>query len=240
MAPRARNGLAMKALVLVLVLASHALAQGPAPAEIFPMQTGAWWLYRGEVAWTGDRSRVYRKQLDWKMEVAETVQSGRYKAALLIGHPGDLTWYEAGRGRGCYVLIAVDGKRFYLRRYSLPPSRITLADLDLAALIDDQNLILKLPIAQGDSFGADPRRGINDGMYEWCVEAVRRATLQRIHGISGKGPWTEYLLAYRTNPDHEVETYVPGIGLTAYIYSHHGTASEVNVKLIEFHRRTAK
>ena len=41
------------------------------------------------------------------------------------------------------------------------------------------------------------------------------------------------LKAMRTNPEHEIVTFVPGVGITAYVYAHHGTVSEVNVRLVE-------
>ena len=47
-------------------------------------------------------------------------------------------------------------------------------------------------------------------MYAWYVQAIRQATLKGIGGISGAGPWKEYILTYRTNPDHEIVTCVPG------------------------------
>jgi len=213
-------------------------AGGQAAAEIFPMRKGTRWIYRGDVAWQaiGGGTKVERSRLDWTMEVVDDMRGGRYKAALIRGHPQDLRWYEVGRERGCDILIGVDDKEFHLIGCAPSASRqkLSLTEDDLRAMINEENLIFRLPIRQGDSFGGDPERRVNDGMYEWYVQAVRRATLGDIRGISIARSWTEYVLAYRTNPDHEVGTYVPGIGLTAYVYSHHGTVSDVNLKLIEF------
>jgi hypothetical protein len=207
-------------------------------AEVFPMRKGTHWIYRGDVAWqaSGESAEVHRSQLDWNMEIVDSVQRGRYKVALIIGHPKDLTWYEEGRQPGCDVLIGVDDKKFYLVQCAPSASRekLTSTEGDLSSMINEDNLIFWLPIGQGDSFGGDPERTVKDGMYAWRVQAIRQATLKGIGGISGTGPWTEYILTYRTYPDHEIDTYVPGIGLTAYVYSHHGTVSEVNVKLVEF------
>ncbi len=202
------------------------------------MRKGTCWIYRGEVAWqaSGEGAKVRRSRLDWKMEIVDSVRHGRYKAALVLGHPKGLTWHKEGRKLGCDILIGVDDKRFYLIECapSAPRDKLMLAESDLAEMIDEGKLILKLPLRQGDTFGGGPERGVKDGMYAWYVQAVRPATLGRIRGISPAGPRTEYVLAYRTNPDHEIDTYVPGIGLTTYAYSHHGTVAVVNVKLVDF------
>jgi hypothetical protein len=207
-------------------------------AEIFPMRTGTYWIYRGDVAWqgTGEGARVHRSRLDWKMEIVDGVQRGRYKAALIIGHPRNLTWPEKEQKRGCDILIAVDGKRFYLIQCEPSASRqkLLVDESKLRAMIGEENLIFKLPLREGEIFGGDPERGVKDGMYAWTVEAIRQRRPDGIRGALNIRPWTEYDLIYRTNPDHQVANYVPGIGLTTYMYSHHGTVSEVDVKLVEF------
>jgi hypothetical protein len=228
---------------MFLAIGAIALCGAPvtaqSDAQIFPMQKGTRWIYRGEIAWqaAGEGAKVHTSRLDWKMEIVDSVLRGRYKEALVLGHPSDLTWYEDGREPGCYILIGVDDRRFYLNRCKPFASRekLMLSDGDLNALIDEEHLILKFPLRQGDSFGNNPGREVNDGMYAWFVQAVRKAALFDVRGVSSAVPRTEYVLTYQTNPDHQIDTYVPGIGLTAYTYSHHGTVSEVNVKLVEFH-----
>jgi hypothetical protein len=182
------------------------------------------------------RCQRRRRPVEWKMEIVDSRVAGPYKVALILGHPRDLDWYQEGRERGCYVLIAIDNKEFYL--VWCPPSasrqRLTLNEADLRAMTTHENLVLKLPLAQGDCFGGNPGRGVNDVMYAWCVLEVRREALS-VRGLLMTVPSVEYDLIYRANPDHEIDTYVPGAGLTAYVYSHHGAVSEVNVKLVEFH-----
>lgn len=202
------------------------------------MRKGTRWTYRGDVAWqaVGEGAEVHRSRLDWKMEIVDSAQRGPYKLALVLGHPKDLTWYEAGRKPGCYVLIGVNDKRFYLNGCAPSPSRekLVLPQGDLTDLTNWESLILEIPCRRGAIFGEDPERGLKDGMYAWFVQAVRPATPMQIGGILPGGPRTEHVLTYRTLPDHQVATYVPGIGLTAYVYSHHGTVSDVDMKLVEF------
>lgn len=203
------------------------------------MQKGTRWTYEGEVAWQppGENAKAQSKQLQWQMEVLDSTVRGRYRAALLRGHPGDLAWYEESRKPGCYILLAVDNRKFYLSQCKPTQSQegLSLPDGDLAGLMRDGDLIFKLPLRQGDVFGAEPDRGERqDTFYEWSVEEVRPATLRRIVGISFDKPPTDYVIIYRTMPDHQIATYVPGIGLTAYVYSHHGTVSDVDMKLVKY------
>jgi hypothetical protein len=73
-------------------------------------------------------------------------------------------------------------------------------------------------------------------MYAWFVESIKPVRLQNVLGIPSGGPRMGYVLTYRTLPDHQIATYVSGIGLTAFEYHHHGTVSDVDVRLVEFHR----
>lgn len=128
------------------------------------------------------------------MEVVDSVQYGRYRAVLILGHPKDLIRYDERRKPGCYILIAVENAKFYLVTCGPAVSR--------------------------------------EKLY---VDAVKKAPSGQIRGVPSARPRMEHTLIYRTNPDHQVAAWLPGIGLTAYVYSHHGTASEVNMKLVEFH-----
>jgi hypothetical protein len=81
-------------------------------------------------------------------------------------------------------------------------------------------------------YGGAPDRGDRpDGFYAWIVESaippVRGASWSPLaHGASG------WRLAYRTLPDHELLDFAPGVGITRYVYSHHGTVAETNVRLL--------
>src|SRR5260370_33508279 len=86
------------------------------------MRKGTHWIYRGEVAWQAS-GKTHSTRLDWKMEVVDSVQRGRYKVALVLGHPKDLIWYEESRKPGCHILIAVDNSKFYLRECKTAASR---------------------------------------------------------------------------------------------------------------------
>lgn len=208
-----------------------ALAAGA--ADIVPLDKGTSWLYRGEVAWASSDNSAHKQAIQWKVEVQDSLQRGRYKAARLLGYPSELAFFDPDRKPGCHILLLADNTRVYLA--DCPVANADLAQVDFGALAgNDDHLVFQLPLEQDDVFGGDPKR--DDTMYAWLAQAVGPARLAGIRGVSRALSGKQYELIYRTNPDHQIATWVPGVGMTAYIYSHHGTASEVDVKLIELRR----
>jgi hypothetical protein len=47
-------------------------------------------------------------------------------------------------------------------------------------------------------------------------------------------PARVFTLVYATSPDTTTLDFVPGLGIVAYQYRHHGTPAETNLSLIEF------
>jgi len=39
-------------------------------------------------------------------------------------------------------------------------------------------------------------------------------------------------MAYRSNPDHTFIEFAPSIGITGYVYGHHGTVASADVTLV--------
>lgn len=194
------------------------------------MAKGTYWMYRGRVAWAPDETST----VEWKSEVLDSALRGRFKIALLLGHPWDLPWYEPDRERGCYLLVADGNARFYL---SQPEDTCSIPEGEPGEdLTDYEDLILVTPASAGDLFGMDPDAPPRtDSMYTWSVESIRKANLEGIKGVAPGVPRAEYVVGYSTLPDDQVVTYVQGIGVTAFKYVHHGTVSEVDVELVEFH-----
>jgi len=194
------------------------------------MTKGTYWVYRGRVAGAAGASST----VEWKSEVLDSAERGRFKIALLLGHPWDLPAYEPAGQRGCYQLVGDYNARFYL---SQPEDACSIPEGEPGAdLTDNENLILVMPASEGDLFGQDPDTPPRtDSMYAWSVGRVGKVNLAGIKGVAATVLRTEYVLGYSTLPDYQVVTYVQGIGVTAFEYVHHGTVSEVDVKLVEFH-----
>jgi hypothetical protein len=66
---------------------------GKTATEVYPMRKGTHWIYRGDVS-NSNLDQNFDQTLNWEMEVADSMNRGRYKVALIIGHPDDLTFYE--------------------------------------------------------------------------------------------------------------------------------------------------
>jgi hypothetical protein len=64
--------------------------------------------------------------------------------------------------------------------------------------------------------------------------------LPDVKGVPAGQRFDEYVLMYRTTPDHQIAAYAIGIGLTEFVYSHHGTPAEVRMKLTEFHTNASQ
>jgi hypothetical protein len=93
----------------------------------------------------------------------------------------------------------------------------TVSALDLWTLNLDP-LIVNLPLTKDDG-----------AMQSSSVEDVRHGTPEGIEGVDSHTPRDICQLAYRGVSDRNTLTFVPGIGITAYLHSHHGSRSELDV-----------
>jgi len=166
--------------------------------------------------------------MTWKMEVGRTMKVGKYDVAVMKGHPSDLAWYEKDKPRSDYLIVR-DGTKYY----SVDDAAIS----DPAALeprLDFNSIFLELPPPKG-CIARDPEIHRDDTMYCWAAGDAKKIRLESVLGVSPDKDLTAFEFTMRTNPEHAIVTFVPDIGATSYIYSHHGTVSEVAVKLVEFH-----
>lgn len=72
----------------------------------------------------------------------------------------------------------------------------------------------------------------NDTWYGWVVERVVPAQAP-VPGMPD-APRPGYLMTYHTLPDEETVILVPGVGITAFTYLHHGTVAEAHLHLIGY------
>ncbi len=185
----------------------------PEPVAVFPLATGASWTYEGTVTWAGPGGEPVEKQVTWSMQVVETIERGRLVGYLIKGFPGDLPWSEGEAQPGDWLIVRVDGRRYYLSRAT--PESIAAFRAGRRGVPAADDLVLETPLAAGQRIchGDDTR-------YCWVVEAAAGGA---------------FTLTYRTLPDHTVIEFLPGKGITAYRYGHHGTLSEVDVRLVAHH-----
>jgi hypothetical protein len=225
--------------LLILLLSSISFPQSPQSLEqILCLKPGNSWVYRGTVEWvdTSQKSGTASKQITWKTQVMEESVHGPLKAFLVHGSVADLPWYTPDTQPGDYLWIVYQG-RFYslavepdlLKRFHDPSD--TLIDL-----IDTEEPMIQLPLRQNEctvSIKPKEKRERNDLFYCWHFEDKQQRPI-RVKGVRSKAA-EEWQLWYRSNPDHQIWSLVPGIGFTAYDFSHHGTVSEAHMKLVEAH-----
>ncbi|MEB3828781.1 hypothetical protein [Phormidium sp. CCY1219] len=213
------------------------VAQETAANKIaLPLSEGTYWLYEGVTKWTEENSAdLEEKKITWRMEVIENFQRGHLNVAVIKGHPADLVWYREGKQRGDYLIVEVNPGKYYLVMGDRVPEVLTrLKDEGdfLANLLEESELFLESPLRDGQVFGPTSQLTRLDGAYRWNVEQ------QELVGLKAKriasGSKTQYRFTYRTAPDRVVVDFIPGVGMSRYQYLHHGTVSEIDVKLIEF------
>jgi hypothetical protein len=222
------------------LLTDSAVGQELSPPAVFPMALGNTWVYTGTIRWTPAGSNdVLEKEIEWTMEIVEVIERRGLRAAVLDGHPSDLAWYEEGRERRRHLVVAIgedQTEQLYLlsnKRAAEVERRLRSSDDPLIDLLQEYELFLDLPLSQLKRF-CDLYSGTRqDYLYCWVVESVEPLDGFDVKGVDPGIPRTRYHVSHRTLSDHRVVEYVSDVGITSYVYGHHGTVSEVDVRLSE-------
>ncbi|PSH05128.1 MAG: hypothetical protein CXZ00_02945 [Acidobacteria bacterium] len=225
------------AIVLLIFTNISGFAQSGAKLKtFFPMEPGTRWVYRVHLRTTiAGSNQTYEKRLTWPVEVKEAAFRPGLAAALLSGFPSDLIWYQEGRKPKDQIILQL-GKSVYIMpgdRDTLDRIRKATSDVDLQALLPD--VWFQLPLKVQDIFCPPDQPQRDDTFYCWFAEGkIPADKLPNAARRAGGKRGTK--LAFRTHPDHEIYTLVPGIGVVRYGYAHHGTADEVQAELVRFKR----
>jgi len=201
--------------------------------DYYPLSEGAYWIYKGNVKWTiPNSSDVSEKEISWKMEVTRVFQRNNIVGYEMLGAPWDLAWYEEGKERSEYGIIQTGGN-FYTTSID---TVLRLLDEDdvLRALVDENQLLLDIPLISGKKFCDTFSIARSDNMYCWLVGDANLVT-EDIQGVNPVEPLVEFPIFQGTMPDRSTFHFIPGVGISQYYYRHSGTISEVDVRLIEFY-----
>jgi len=223
----------------LLIFSTCALSRSTSevPEHPFPMSEGTHWIYQGLVRWTHDINRVSEIKVTWHTEIRRFIQHGDIRAAVINGFPSDLDWSNGRPQPSDSLLIESPGKFYVVADEGFTDAlhQLEQPSGDLSNLLSDDALFLRWPLRRGQKFCESEGMARPDNGYCWVVESSRLNILQGITGVSPrKRP--EFVIAYRTNPDHIKFTFVPQIGMTTYEYRHHGTVADTELKLVEFHQ----
>ena len=102
-------------IFVILFLSVRLDARELRKKEVFPLSKGNYWIYQGVVkAAQSGSDIILEKKLTWKMEVENLIIKDSVAVAFIKGYPADLAWYEKGQGRGEYLIVNIDDRKFYL------------------------------------------------------------------------------------------------------------------------------
>jgi len=220
---------------LLVLLAVYCAAQDKPSEKVFPMSKGTTWVYSAHVKWGKPGTEATAsKDLRWIVTVADAAQNGDIAAALLKGGPWDLAWYEPNVKPQEHLIVRI-GATYYLLH---DEAAATFADIkagktsDLTERLAD-DIWFQMPIEISDNFCA-PEAEERAPMGCWSVEKITTTHSLRVPGLPPTPEATEYVLFFMTNPDTEMVTLVPGVGIFSWQYQHHGTVAEASLKLVEY------
>lgn len=214
---------------------------GP-PNEYFPLIKGSYSIYSAQVEWTeGDSSKgnvqVRRAEITWKSEMVDVFERGRIRAARIRGFVYDLAWYEPSKPPGDYVILQVGTNHYHVIQGNTEEMWNRIVTSNGFSYLEElcaDNLMLEVPLAVGAVFGdftETPR-----GAYCNLVTDEHTFDPGSVKGALLLPSAKEFLIRYWTNPDHSITGFVPGLGVTSFVYRHHGTVANCQAKLIEVHR----
>ena len=208
---------------------------------VIPMAKGTTWVYSARVKWGDEGTAVAGvKTLRWAVTIADSIQKADIAAVLLKGGPWDLAWYDPSVKPKEHLIVRM-GTTYYLLH---DEAAATFADIragktsDLKDRLAD-DIWFQVPMEISDNYCA-PEAEERAPMGCWSVEKVTTTHSLRVPGFRAGPESTEYFLTFMTNPDTEMMTLVPGLGIVSWQYEHHGTIAEASLKLVEYRKPVAK
>ena len=228
--------------ILALALAAYGaaglagIARDVALEAVFPLRAGTTWEYEGSLTRLepdkNGENHPRRVEIRVKTAVIETASMAQYYGALVRNAPMAGGETAANQSVGLYVL---SGKKqvYYLEGNEARMAFETIRkDGDVHSYLHSLDPILDFPLTPGKAFGADDNELRKDKCYCWVV--ARRSAWRKgvdgwpIPGRAGEG----YTLTYTMGTGDMRLDFVPGVGITAYRYRHHGSIDRWNLRLV--------
>ena len=225
--------------VAIVLAASPCDVSAGDDAGVIPFVTGTSWTYQALLKWTDPPNTLRRSEVRWTSTVIDAFDHGDVAGMMLRGGVWDLAWWSRDPRPGSYEVLRV-GTRFYL-----------LPDVSTAAFAAvkaagrkalpanlDRYVWFDVPLTKGRVLRSREMGPRDDTTNGWWVESVAPARLD-VPGLRDPAR-RAFRLTYDTLPSEEHETVVPGIGIAAFTYVHHGTLAEAYAHLIAYHRGRAR
>ena len=232
--PKAGISSMKHALIVIFCLISLA-ASAIEPMPI-TLATGTAWVYSADVKAEADGKEL-SETLTWTTEITSVTAWENMIFAKGSGLPGDLTFYEKGRKPSPFLMILAGPWRLYLVQGDERIKEVwekACAGESLGESVTDADLLLDFPLVEEKTFGETSQLLSGQPMYVYRVEGKAPFEAASVKGLKVDGTPDEVSITLSTGPDTTTWKFTHGIGFTGYIYSHHGTTSEVNCRLVEF------
>ena len=220
-------------LITFLFSCNQSNKENNSQIKYFPLETGSYWIYSGTIETTINTSLI-QKEIIWKMEVIETIRRGEITGYSMKGYPSDLSWYKDDQAPSIYSIIQIGDNKFYKSGIETYERIENQAD-NLDNLVEERQLIFIFPLSKVNKYCPTEDINRSDSWYCWIVGKDTESINWEIIGLQEDNSLMPYSLTFMTGPDRESIQFVEGLGITKYIYSHHGTISNVYVKLVEYH-----
>ena len=208
----------------------------------FPFEQGVYWDYSGLVSReVPGLVSLQTRTVSRRMEITEVIKRTWWiTAAVLKGHPRDLTTFEPDAPPGDYLLVKVNLQKHYLLkgdRALAAARRLRDATDSLVDLVRDDEVILESPLFLGQRFCGTATLTRVDERECWYIDTERNPSLGLIPGLPPGWDGPEYELTYKSQSATEVVGFAPGIGITSYDYARASDRSYVQLKLTALGRR---
>ena len=167
------------------------------------------------------------------MAIVQARSSHDVRGAVVRGWIQELAWYTPGQRPDFSVLLEYRSRLYYVAAQDSVAAIDSLAAVlrNGAAAARRGQLIVDSSLAIGQTFGGDAGDGRRtDGLYAWNVDS-QSAAPRHLQWSSLATEPTRWRIAYRTLPDEQEIDLVPGVGVSRFIFVHHGTVAAVDVHL---------
>ncbi len=202
----------------------------------FPLATGTAWVYTANVKSEVD-GKDLSETLSWTTEITSVVVRENLVVAKGSGLPTDLTFYEKGVKPAPFIMVMAGPWKLFVMQNAEKIKEVwekAVNDESLSESVTEADLLLDLPLVEGKPFGETSQLVSGNPMFVYTVEGKAPFSAAAVKGLNASDKLEEVSITLSANTDQTTWKFTQGVGFTGFVYSHHGSTSEVVCRLIEF------